>query len=224
MSIASKIDNTLLKPDATIKEINDFICRSAEYNFNSVCLYPSFVAAASKILKGRTRICTVIGFPNGSDTIKSKMYSAQEAVSNGAAIIDMVFNIGYMKSGEYVYIENEISAVREIIGVNELRVIIETAYLTREEIIKASNLAVKSGADCVKTSTGFASRGAITDDIMIIREAIQNRASIKASGGIRDFESAVEMIRNGADYIGTSKGIEIVNDFQSKGVPLNDLL
>ncbi len=224
MSIASKIDNTLLKPDSTLKEITDFICKSAEYNFNSICLYPSFVTAASRILNGKTKICTVIGFPNGSDTIKSKMYSAQDAVSNGAAIIDMVFNIGYMKSKEYSYLENEIGTIREIIGVNELRVIIETAYLTREEIIKASNIAVKSGADCIKTSTGFASRGAITDDIMIIREAIQNRATIKASGGIRDFESALEMLRNGADYIGTSKGIEIVNDFRSKGVPLNDLL
>ncbi|MCQ4726866.1 deoxyribose-phosphate aldolase [Anaerotignum faecicola] len=205
------IDHTNLKADAVEKDILK-LCREAlEYGFASVCINPCWVKTAYKELCGSgVKVCSVIGFPLGANDTAVKVFEAKTAVESGAEEIDMVINIGRLKEGNAQYVENEIAEVKKAIGGAVLKVIIECCVLTDDEKRAACSAAVNAGADFVKTSTGFGAGGAVFEDIKIMREAVGERAKIKAAGGIRDFKTAELMIKAGADRIGASAGIDIV--------------
>lgn len=208
---AHMIDHTLLKPNATQEEIGKLCEEAKKYGFASVCVNPAYVPLAAKLLKGsRVKVCTVIGFPLGSTTPTVKAIEARDAIANGADEIDMVINIGALKSGNYSLVLDDIKAVREATRGKVLKVIIETAYLTREEKIKACELSKQAGADFVKTSTGFGPHGATVDDVKLMREVVGPDMGVKASGGIRDYKTACEMIKAGATRLGTSASVAIV--------------
>ncbi len=209
--IASIIDHTLLRPNATKEEISQ-LCEEAKiYGFASVCVNPFYVSFCFKLLKDTpVKVCTVIGFPFGATTSSVKAFEAKESVLNGADEIDMVMNIGALKSGNYQIVLEDIKAVREATKWKILKVILETGYLTDEEKIKGCLLAKDAGADFVKTSTGFGPGRANIEDIILIRKVIGESAGIKASGGIRSLEDIKNMVKAGATRIGTSKGVEII--------------
>ncbi len=215
--LAGMIDHTLLKPDATPQEIEQICGEAVEYKFASVCINPGYVTLAASLLRSSpVKVCTVIGFPLGATSTKSKVHEAEEAISNGAQEIDMVINIGRLKSGDFDYVENEI---REIAGVGHakaaiVKVIIETCLLSDDEKEKACLLAKEAGADFVKTSTGFSKGGATVSDVALMRRVVGNKMGVKASGGVRSYEDAVTMIENGATRIGTSSGIKIVLNYK----------
>ncbi len=206
------IDHTLLKADASVDEINKLIEEAVQHNFYSVCINPCYVKMAKEALKDKkVKVCTVIGFPLGQNTIETKVFEAANAVKNGADEIDMVINVPALKANNQKYVFNEIKHIREAIPEEViLKVIIEVCLLDDEEIALASQIAAKAGADFVKTSTGFSTGGATVKAINIIKENIPKNVGIKASGGIRDSERAKLMIDTGATRIGASKSISIV--------------
>ena len=209
--IASLIDHTLLKPNATKNDITKLCEEAKEYGFAAVCVNPCYVSLAKKTLeKTHIKVATVIGFPLGANTKIAKLVEARDAIANGADEIDMVINISLLKSGDEISVFDEIKIIREATLGKILKVIIETAYLTREEKIKICKIIKDAKADFVKTSTGFAPQGATVEDIKLIKSVIGSRIGIKASGGIRDFKTAVEMIKAGATRIGTSSSIDII--------------
>lgn len=211
--IVKFIDHTLLKPDATIFDIKKLCDEAIKYNFFAVCVAPVYVSYVKEILREcEVKIATVVGFPLGNTTIKTKIFEAKEAIKNGADEIDMVINIGYLKSKNYKYIHDEINAVKNEIGEKILKVIIETSLLNTEEKIIASTIVKAAGADFVKTSTGFSQGGATKEDIELIKKVVGENFGIKASGGIRTFELAVELIKSGANRIGTSSSVKIVEE------------
>jgi len=213
-NIAPFIDHTLLRPDADERMIVSLCAEAEAYKFAAVCIPPCFVKLAANFLDGReTKIATVIGFPLGYQTAEVKFFEAHKALSTGAAEIDMVMNLAAFKSGHYAEVENEIGEMATLCHFKNaaLKVIIETALLTEEEIIIACQLCTEAEADFVKTSTGFAKRGASLADIKLMRENLPNSIQIKASGGIRDLVFAKELIAAGADRLGTSAGIQLVN-------------
>lgn len=213
-SIESYIDHTILKSDASLNDIST-LCREAiENNFASVCINPCFVPMAKSLLKeSDVKVCTVIGFPLGATTSKSKAFEAKEAIENGASEIDMVINIGMLKSGDLEYVKNDIKCVaKECTGKAILKVIIETALLTNEEKISVCNISKEAGADFVKTSTGFSTGGATVEDVMLMKSVVGDKLKVKASGGVRTYEDAEKMIKVGADRIGTSKSINILQE------------
>ncbi len=217
-NIERYIDHTLLKPDAT-KEMIVRLCEEAkEYNFYSVCINLYYVNLCRKLLKGSDiKICTVIGFPLGASGLASKVCEARYAIENGAEEIDMVINLGALKSKEYNDVSNEILSVyKEVKSKALLKVIIETCLLNDDEKRKACRLAVDAGADFVKTSTGFSSGGATVKDIMLMKEAVNDRCKVKASGGIRCLEDFENMISAGADRIGASSSVNILKEFYEK--------
>lgn len=209
-SIARIIDHTLLKPNATREEIIT-LCREAkQYCFASVCVNPCYVSLASTELLGSgVKVCTVVGFPLGSTTPAVKALEARDAIAGGADEIDMVINVGALKSGDFQTVLDDIRAVRAATPDRLLKVIIETSLLTREEKVKACEMAREAGADFVKTSTGFSSGGATVEDVRIMRQAVGPGMGIKASGGIRDFESAKKLVGAGATRIGASASVAI---------------
>lgn len=214
MEIAKMIDHTLLKPEATENDIMK-LCREAkENNFASVCVNPCYVKLSKDILKDSSvKVCTVIGFPLGANTVSTKVFEAKNAAEDGAEEVDMVLNISKLKSKKYDYIANEIKAVVDAVkqlGNILVKVIIETCYLTDDEKVEACKLAMSSGADFVKTSTGFGTGGATAYDISLMRKTVGNKLGVKAAGGIRTAQKAKEMIEAGANRIGTSSGIQIV--------------
>lgn len=211
MKLNKYIDHTLLKATATKEEIK-ILCKEAIKNdFYAVCVNSCFVEYAKQYLEGSdVKLAAVIGFPLGAIDLESKVYEAKKAVQSGADEIDMVINIGFLKSCDYLYVRNEIEAVKQAIGDRILKVILETCYLTDEEIIVASQLAINAKADYVKTSTGFGSHGAELHDVQLMKEVVCNMAKVKASGGIRNKEMAEMFIAAGADRIGTSSGVAIV--------------
>ncbi len=215
-SLASKIDHTLLKPDATPDDIKELCSEAKKYGFASVCVNPGYVSLCSSLLKGTdVRICTVIGFPLGSTTTEVKRFETEQAIKNGATEIDMVINVGRLIQGENNYVEND---VREVVGVakdnNALcKVIIETALLTDEEKVKACIICKKAGADFVKTSTGFSKGGATVGDVALMKYVVGSKIGVKASGGIRSKEDAEAMIASGADRIGASASVKIVSNY-----------
>jgi len=211
-NIAQYIENTLLKPNASKDEIESFLKESIKYNFHSVCIYPSWIELARKIIGKKYLITTVIGFPTGTETTQSKIYQMQEALKKGANEIDVVMNISLFKSEKYGAVRNEITTLKQIDDKIPLKVIIETAYLNNEEIKKACEIIMDSDADYVKTSTGFADEGAKLEDIKLIKSIVGDRVKIKASGGIKNFKQASEFITAGADLIGTSSGVDISNN------------
>lgn len=213
MRLNKTIDHTILNPDATKDEVIKVIDEARAYDFASVCLEPCWVTlAAERLADSDVKVCTVIGFPLGANTKTVKAFEAKEAVENGADEVDMVLNIGALKSGEYDLVLEDMKAVREAAKDAVVKVILETCLITDEEKMKACALAKEAGMDFVKTSTGFSTAGATTDDVKLMREAVGDAMGVKASGGIRDRETAEAMIAAGASRIGASKSIAIVGE------------
>ncbi|USK90847.1 deoxyribose-phosphate aldolase [Rossellomorea marisflavi] len=210
--IANMIDHTLLKPEAT-KEQVEILCQEAkEYTFASVCVNPTWVAYAHELLEGtQVKVCTVIGFPLGASTPEVKAFETKDAIANGATEVDMVINIGALKSGDDALVKRDMEAVVAASKGKALsKVIIETCLLTDEEKVKACKLAVEAGADYVKTSTGFSTGGATVADITLMRKTVGPDIGVKASGGVRSLEDAQNMIEAGATRLGASSGVKIM--------------
>jgi len=212
MDIAKMIDHTLLKADAT-KEMIINLCQEAkEYNFKSVCINPVWVKQAKEELRdSQVEVCTVIGFPLGATATAVKAFETEQAIKDGATEVDMVINIGALKGKDYETVQADISAVVEKAkGKALVKVILETGLLSDEEKVKACQLAKLAKADFVKTSTGFGNGGATVEDIRLMRQTVGEEMGVKASGGVRDYATAMKMIEAGATRIGTSSGIGIV--------------
>lgn len=211
--IASYIDHTLLKADATMDDITRIAGEAASHGFASVCVNPCWVPLCRKLLDGTgVKVCTVVGFPLGAASSRAKAAETAAAVEDGADEIDMVINIGYLRSGMDDEVLGDIKAVREACLGKVLKVIIEACLLTDEEKIRACRLAEEAGADFVKTSTGFSSGGATVADVALMRKAVGGRLKVKAAGGIRTLADARAMIGAGASRIGASAGIAIVRE------------
>lgn len=208
--ILCHVDHTLLKPTATWEEIKKCCEEAIEYHTASVCIPPSFVVPVHETYGEKLVICTVLGFPLGYDTKETKISSAADAVSKGAAELDMVVNIGDVKSHSYDKITIEISAMKKAVGDHILKVIIETCYLTDEEKIRLCGCVTAGGADFIKTSTGFGDSGATLQDVLLLREHIGPTVRIKAAGGIRSREDMVAFLEAGADRLGTSSAVKIL--------------
>jgi deoxyribose-phosphate aldolase len=213
--VASMIDHTLLKPDATRKDIEALCREAAEYSFASVCVNPTWIATCAGLLRGsRVRVCSVVGFPLGATTADAKQYETRRVIFDGAQEVDMVINVGALKSGDLRVVERDIEAVtspcREAGALS--KVIIETALLTDEEKITACTLAKAAGADFVKTSTGFGPGGATAADVALMRRVVGSDMGVKASGGVRDLEGLKAMVAAGATRIGASAGVRIVQE------------
>ena len=211
MKLNKLIDHTLLKPEATKAQIEKLCGEAKEYDFKSVCVNPYYVKYAKELLKeSDVLVCTVIGFPLGQNTTAIKVAETKDAIQNGADEIDMVINIGALKSRDVDYVLNEIKEIRKACKGKTLKVIIETCLLTDEEKITACKLSNEAGADFVKTSTGFSTHGATVEDVKLMRETVGEDMGVKASGGIRDRETALKMVEAGATRLGVSAGVEIV--------------
>ncbi len=205
------IDHTLLASDATESQIKKICDEAKEYHFASVCVNPSWVSFCAKELKGTdTKVCTVIGFPLGATTTKSKEEELKQAILDGAEELDMVINIGKLKDHQDEYVENEIRSLKKLCGNLVLKVIIETCLLTDEEKVRVCLLAKNAGADFVKTSTGFSKWGAKVEDVALMRKTVGPDMGVKASGGVRNKEEMEAMVKAGATRIGTSHGVELV--------------
>jgi deoxyribose-phosphate aldolase len=210
--LSSLIDHTLLKPDATRDEV-ELLCReAAKFCFASVCVNPNWVPLCREILRGSgVKVCTVVGFPLGAHLPDIKAYEARRAVEQGAEEVDMVINIGALKSRDYALVEQDIRGVVQAVGKDTIvKVILETTLLTRDEKIMACSLSKAAGADYVKTSTGFAGGGATVEDVQLMRETVGPEIGVKASGGIRTQEDAKAMVAAGATRLGASAGVKIV--------------
>lgn len=210
--ILSKVDHTLLKQTATWEQIKVICDEGAENQTASVCIPPCFVKQAKEYVQGKVAICTVIGFPNGNMTTAAKVFETEDAVKNGADEIDMVINIGDVKAGEYEKVLEEICAIKQACGGKLLKVIIETCLLTDEEKVKMCEVVTKSGADYIKTSTGFSTSGATFEDVTLMREHVGANVRVKAAGGISSVEDAEKFIALGADRLGTSRLIPLLRD------------
>ena len=215
MEINKYIDHTNLKMDATSEDIAR-LCREAmEYDFYAVCVHPSYVSLAKDLLKNTNiLVATVVGFPLGMNSPKTKVFEAIDAVEMGADEIDMVINVGALKEKEYDYVKGEIEGIRDSIDGKTLKVIIETSLLTKEEIIKMTEICNETFVSFIKTSTGFGERGASLEDIDIINEHKNEVLEIKASGGIKTLKFADELIKKGVSRIGTSSGVNIMKELE----------
>lgn len=214
--LATYIDHTLLKPQATEDQIKQLCQEAKTYGFASVCVNPVYVSLANTLLMGSDvdiKVCTVVGFPLGANLTSIKLFEAEQALVDGASEIDMVIAVGILKSENYFWVEKDIRKVVEACqkGQAIVKVIIETCLLTDEEKVKACNIAKAAGADFVKTSTGFLGEGATVADVKLMRETVGDSMGVKASGGIRSYEDAMAMIDAGASRIGASSGIKIIS-------------
>ena len=210
--ILAKCDHTLLTQSATWEDIKGIIDDGIEYKTASVCIPPSFVRRAVGYAAGRVKICTVIGFPNGYSTTKAKLFETNDALASGADEIDMVINVGEVKSGHYDAVLDEIKILKAACGNKVLKVIIETCLLTDEEKIKMCEVVSASGADFIKTSTGFSTGGATREDVALFKKHVSGGTKIKAAGGISSIEDAEEFIRLGAERLGTSRIVKILKN------------
>jgi deoxyribose-phosphate aldolase len=211
--LATYIDHTLLKPQATEDQIKQLCQEAKQYGFASVCVNPVYVSLANTLLMGSdVKVCTVVGFPLGASLTSVKLFEAEQALVDGAREIDMVIAIGILKTENYFWVEKDIRKIVEACQKDQaiVKVIIETCLLTDEEKVKACNIAKAAGADFVKTSTGFLGEGATVADVKLMRETVGDSMGVKASGGIRSYEDAIAMIDAGASRIGASSGIKIV--------------
>ena len=210
-TIASMIDHTLLKPEATPAQIEKLCAEAAEYHFASVCVNPVYIPLAARLLKGTgVKVCCVVGFPLGAIAPEQKAAEAASCAAMGAEELDMVIHVGAAKAGDWALVQRDIEGVVKPAAGHTVKVIIETCLLTDEEKVKACEAAKAAGAHFVKTSTGFSTGGATTHDIALMRKTVGPEMGVKASGGIRDYETAMAMIEAGANRIGTSAGIAIV--------------
>lgn len=213
MDLAHYIDHTLLKPTASEEQIRMLCEEAIAYRFKAVCVHGCWVAMASETVKdSNVKVATVVGFPLGAMSTMAKVAEAKDALENGADEVDMVLNLGWLKSKRYDKVQEDIAQVKQAIAQKVLKVILETCYLTDEEKEKACELAVAAGADFVKTSTGFGTGGATFEDVLLMKAVVGDRAKIKASGGIRDKETALRYISLGVSLIGTSSGPAILNN------------
>lgn len=211
--VANYIDHTLLKANATFEDIQQLCSEAIEYDFFSVCVNPCFVKYAKHLLTNtNVQVCTVIGFPLGANTIETKIFETKNAIDLGADEIDLVVNITQLQAFNEEYCLAEIDAVKEVCANKVLKVIVETAYLNEEQKTFAANLILKSKADFIKTSTGFAPSGANVADIKLFKSILNDEKLIKASGGIKNLADANTMINAGVDRIGTSSGVMIVSE------------
>ncbi|MBA4547608.1 deoxyribose-phosphate aldolase [Thermoactinomyces intermedius] len=212
--IAKLIDHTLLKPDATKEQIVRLAEEAKKYHFASVCVNPVWVPQVYEILKETdVKVCTVIGFPLGATTPETKAFETRNAIENGATEVDMVINIGLLKCGRDDEVEEDIRAVTKAAEGKALtKVIIETCLLTDEEKVRACEIAARAGADFVKTSTGFSTGGATVEDVALMRKTVGDNLGVKASGGVRSLEDLMKMVDAGANRIGTSSGVKIMEE------------
>ena len=213
MKINKFIDHTVLSQDADEKKIDKLIAEAKEHDFASVCVNSCWTKKCAEALKDSdVKVCVVVGFPLGAMDTKSKAFETKTAIENGADEIDMVINVGWLKSGRYSDVENDIREVKKACGDKHLKVIIECCLLTDEEKVKACELSERAGADFVKTSTGFSKSGATVEDVALMRKTVGDRLGVKAAGGIRDGKTAVAMIKAGASRLGCSAGIKIIEE------------
>lgn len=210
--ILSKVDHTLLKQTATWEQIKVICDEGAENRTASVCIPPCFVKRAKEYVQGKVAICTVIGFPNGNMTTAAKVFETQDAVENGADEIDMVINIGDVKAGDYDKVLGEIKAIKEACCGKLLKVIIETCLLTDDEKIKMCEVVTASGAEYIKTSTGFSTGGATFADVELMKKHVGEQVKVKAAGGISSVADAEQFIALGAERLGTSRLIPLLKD------------
>lgn len=208
--IFAKVDHTLLDVTATWDDIKNLCDDAMKYQTASVCIPSAYVREAANYVEGKIAICTVIGFPNGYSTQAVKVFEATDAITNGASEIDMVINVGFLKSGRYEEVCDEIRAIKNACGSRVLKVIVETCLLTQEEKVKVCELVTKAGADYIKTSTGFSKAGATKEDVSLFAQNIGQNVKIKAAGGIRSLDDAKAFIDLGADRLGTSAIVKIV--------------
>ncbi|MET1013080.1 MAG: deoxyribose-phosphate aldolase [Paenisporosarcina sp.] len=216
-NIASMIDHTLLKQDATKNQIEKLCAEAKEYTFASVCVNPTWVKTSAELLAGTpVKVCTVIGFPLGASTPETKAFETTDAINNGAGEIDMVLNVGALKSENYELVKRDIESVVDAAkGKAIVKVILENCLLTKEEIKKASQISKDAGADFVKTSTGFSTGGATVEDVALMREVVGPNLGVKASGAVRSLEEVEKMIEAGANRIGASSGVQIIQGLTS---------
>lgn len=208
--ILAAVDHTLLRTTATWAEIRQLCDDGVAYGCASVCIPPSYVRQASEYLAGKLPVCTVIGFPNGYATTAVKVFETRDAIANGAAEIDMVVNLGWVKDGRWAQVLDELRAVKAACGDHILKVIIETCQLTREEKVKLCELVTESGADFIKTSTGFAGGGATAEDVALLRAHVGQQVQVKAAGGIATLADAQTFLDLGAARLGTSRIVALV--------------
>ncbi len=215
--LARYMDHTMLRPEASTAAFDKLCQEAAQYKFYAVCVNSCRVAYVARKLQGTdVKVCSVVGFPLGAMTSRSKAFEAREAISDGAAEIDMVINVGLLKSGDYHGVEEDIRAVRRATRATTiLKVIIETVLLTQDEKVLACEIAKKAGADFVKTSTGFLGGGATVDDVSLMRRVVGRDMGVKASGGVRNYKSAIAMIGAGATRIGAQASVAIVTSADS---------
>ena len=212
-------DHTLLKPEATNEQIDKLVEEAREYDFYSVCVNTCYVSRCYDALKDTdVKVAAVVGFPLGACTTQTKVFETQEAFMDGASEVDMVLNVGKFKSGDNDFIRDDIRAVADAAhsfgGI--VKVILETCLLTKEEIVEACKLSMEAGADFVKTSTGFSTGGATAEDVALMRETVGDHLSVKASGGIRDYETCMKMIEAGADRIGASASVKVMEVYNNE--------
>lgn len=218
MKLNKYIDHTILKPETTKEQVAQILAEAKEYDFASVCVNPTWVAYAAQELKDSdVKVCTVIGFPLGANTPAVKAFETKDAIENGADEIDMVINIGALKSKNYDLVLEDIQAVVAASGDKLVKVIIETCLLTEEEKVKACQLSKEAGADFVKTSTGFSTGGATVEDVALMRKTVGPDMGVKASGGARSYEDAIAFIEAGATRIGASSGVAIMKGEKADG-------
>ena len=218
MKLNKYIDHTLLKADASQEQIETLIEEAKKYDFASVCVNPTWVSFAAQALKATdVKVCTIIGFPLGANTPELKAFETSDAIQNGANEVDMVINIGALKSRNFDLVERDIRAVVEAAKGTLVKVIIETCLLTDDEKVKACQLAQKAGADFVKTSTGFSTGGATVADVALMRKTVGPNMGVKASGGARSYEDALAFIKAGATRIGASSGVAIMEGDVANG-------
>lgn len=210
--LLTHVDHTLLKPDARWEDIQKIVEEDIRYGCASVCIPASYVKRAAEYAQGRVKVCTVIGFPNGYSTTAAKCFEARNAVDSGADEIDMVVNLGWVKDGLYDQVLEEIRSVKFSCGEHVLKVIIETCLLTQEEKIRLCQVVSESGADYIKTSTGFSTGGATAQDVALLREHTAPQVKVKAAGGISSKEDAQEFLVLGADRLGTSRLVKLAKE------------
>jgi deoxyribose-phosphate aldolase len=208
------MDHTLLKPEATSADMGRLCDEAMKYSFATVCVPPCYVELAATRLKGTTvRVCSVVGFPLGNSSISVKIVEAMEALKHGAHELDMVINLGALKSGEEGYVKNEVLNLVNVCQKAVLKVILETGALTSEEIVKSARWVLEAGAKWVKTSTGFNYPGATVKDVRLLKKTIGDRGFVKASGGIRTLDEVESLVKAGASRIGTSHGVSIIKEY-----------
>ncbi len=217
MNYAKYIDHTYLKAEGTTKNIDSLVAEAKEYGFKTICVNSSWVKYVKKALKGsEVGITSVIGFPLGAMATQAKVFETKLAIDHGADEIDMVINIGRLKDGQFDYVLNEIKDIKKACGNHTLKVIIETALLTNEEKKKATEITLASGADFVKTSTGFSYHGATPEDVKLMKEIVGDKIGIKAAGGVKTPADLSNMIKIGATRIGTSSGVKLIQGKNTK--------